>query len=326
MIRLDKIGILQALGRQANPATKGEVNIIDVSAYTGEIDFGQLEPHVSGALQPKIHAAIIRLTDGTAFDNRFELNYDGFKALGLPVGGYGVHYGRATATANKKQAEKLIEAVNVLGEYPALGVYGDWERNPDKITISLMRQAIWKYILTYEAAFGEGKLGAYTNSWWDTYVANEKNGATDIPKNRENWFASWYAPTPYIPWDWRQRFGEDCWVLWQYENRFKFPGVPGSVDMSTFNGSLSQFYKHFKLGEPPPGVYEMRYRVAIEGLRIREQPDANAKQVGMRVKGEVVTPLDTIGDNVRSKSYWVKDEKGWSAAQWMGVEYMEPFV
>jgi len=152
--------------------------------------------------------------------------------------------------------------IDRLPEYPKLGVFGDWERDPDNLTISEMRLAIWKYINTFEGATNQ-ILGAYTNAWWDANVANPTNGATDIPKaeskrgfapkGRPMWAASWYSRLPYVTWDWTQRYGNLCHLFHQYDNRFRFPGVPGSVDASTFNGSLAQYFAYFGLdGAPPP--------------------------------------------------------------------------
>ena len=329
-MRLDKTGILQSLGLTVNPPTKGAVNILDASGYTGLIDFPQLEPYVSGEMQPQIHGAIVRLTDGALDDPRGFYNYEGFRYLGLPVGVYGAHYIRASATSNKRQGENFATAVKSLGEKPLLGSYGDWEKNPDKIGISAARQAIWKYILTWEDIVGD-MLKAYTNAWWDKNVANTTNGATDIPKGRDGWFASWYASKPYIPWDWRQRYGDNCWVLWQYENRFKFPGVPGSVDMSTFNGTMAQFYAYFNLPGTPPQTEqgdEMKYKVIAEGLKIRNGAGEGFPVIGTRNVGDVVIPLETKGDKAYPGAYWARDAKGWSAVQYYADNryLMEPFV
>jgi len=319
-MRLDKITLLQAMGITANPETKGEVNIIDVSGYTGEIDFSKLEPYVRGEKSPRIDGAIVRLTDGASYDNYYLRNYNGFKALGLPVGGYGVHYVRANASANVRQAQYLIDAVDQLGEYPALGVYGDWERNPDKLGISLTRQAIWKYVYTYEEALDE-ILKAYTNYWWTANVANPTNGATDIPKGRDGWFASWYAKTPYIPWDWSQRYGNNCWVLWQYENRFRFDGMPGSADMSTFNGTMAEYRQYFKLeptpAPPPPEpdplpepivpIKRVKVNDTVAWLNVRAQPDLGAADLGDLIKASVVPVVEVNGDWYRINGWIHKD-------------------
>jgi GH25 family lysozyme M1 (1,4-beta-N-acetylmuramidase) len=311
-----------------NPNPIGEVFIIDLASTVGEIDYPQLAPYVSGELKPQIHGAIIRGADGTRADPLVSKNYEGFTSLGLPVGVYGVQYPRADAQANKRQAQILTSVVSWLGEYPKLMVWGDWERNPDNIDISATRAAIWKYIFTYGEAYPSKILGAYTNSWWDSNVANERNGSTDIPRDRPLWAASWYTIKPYIAWDWRHRYGEQCHTLHQYDNRFKFPGIPGRVDASTFKGSLAEYYYYFGLGPLPPGG-EMRYNVtqAGNGLKIRSTPFIKPDNIlGTRATGSVVTPIETTGDSSRYNSYWVRDALGWSAAQWYGVVYMEPFV
>ena len=319
--------LLNIAGIKVNPPLKGEVNIIDISAFTGYVDFNKLAPHLRGELEPRIHGAIIRMSDGKYVDKYCYYNYEGFRSYDIPVGGYGVHYIKALEFENVAQADALIKAVNGLGEYPLLGVYGDWERNPDKLGYISVRKAIKQYIQRYESNFGNNKLGIYTNSWWDYNVANKLTGASEFPPDRVSWFASYYATKPYIPWDWKHRWGDNCWILWQYDNRFRFPGIPGSVDMNTFNGNLEEFLDYFGLqNQEPPGEVEMKYRVVIDNLRIREKPDINSKILGTRNLNDIVIPLDTIGDNLYSKSYWVKDERGWSAAQWKGSIYMQTFI
>lgn len=317
----------EIFGIKTNPPLKGEVNIIDISSYSGYINFNELAPHLTGALEPVIHGAIIRMSYGKYTDKYSLYNYESFRSYNIPVGGYGVHYAKGLESENILQANALIGVIKSLNEYPLLGVYGDWEINPDKLPYKYVRKAIKQYIQRYEEEFGIYKLGIYTNSWWDANVANSSTGASDIPDNRVAWFANYYTTKPYIPWDWRHRWGDNCWILWQYDNRFRFPGIPGSVDMNTFNGNLEEFLNYFGLqDQEPPGEIEMRYRVVIDNLRIREKPDINSKILGIRNLNDIVIPLDTIGDNLYSKSYWVKDERGWSAAQWKGSIYMQTFI
>lgn len=70
----------------------------------------------------------------------------------------------------------------------------------------------------------------------------------------------------------------------------------------------------------------MKYLVKV-AARIRSTPEILSTNIlGVRKVGDIVIPMDTIGDKIRSRSYWVMDKHGWTAAQWYGEEYLEPFI
>jgi hypothetical protein len=79
---------------------------------------------------------------------------------------------------------------------------------------------------------------------------------------------------------------------------------------------------------PPPLGDEMKYRVITDGLKIRSGAGATFPEIGQRTVGEVVTPLETKGDQAYPGAYWARDSKGWSAVQYYSDNryLMEPFV
>ncbi|GAH70228.1 unnamed protein product, partial [marine sediment metagenome] len=230
---------------------------------------------------------------------------------------------------NKIQAEKAADCIDYAGQKPELGVYGDWESDYKGLTIQQMRDAIWKYILRFENLTGM-RLDAYTRKyWWDEQVASSTHGSTDIPRDRKLWTANFRtSPPPLLPWDWEQRYGENCWLFWQYNNVAKIPGCPGRVDFNTFNGSRADYFDYFDLDEtpapppipePPPEPPEetdrLQFEVMQDGLRVRSTPEAltdGSNIIGSLPAGQIVEVHD-IGGN----SAWVEIAPG----QWSNVEY-----
>lgn len=153
---------------------------------------------------------------------------------------------------------------------------------------------------------------------------------TNWLKHTQLWVAHWGTGSqPIIPNEWAIPGFTWKFRQWSATGKGSDYGVSSRyVDLDCYNGTREQFAAEFGVTPPhPPQEHEMKYKVNIDGLKIRKEPVVvEGNEVGMRVKGEIVIPLDTIGDSLRSKSYWVKDARGWSAAQWLGVEYMEPFV
>lgn len=289
----------------------GEVLIIDVSEGVGVINFSEVAKHVTGEYLPQIHGAIVRLTSGNTFDERGFANYNGFRSIGLPVGVYGWHNPSDNAVNNKNQAMKLVEGVDALPEYPQLGVWADYETDYKNLTFEQMRQAIWKYINTFEVEFEDVTLGIYTRKyWWDDNVANAKNGYTDIPKDRPLWASNPRPyPPPLQPLDWVHRYGSGYWVLWQYSFEGEISGCPGQVDYNTFNGNMTAFRQYFGLEElpPPPAplpapivpIKRVKVKDTISWVNVREQPSLDATDLGDLIKGSTVPVVEINGDFYR---------------------------
>lgn len=276
---------------------------VDLSYWQGAVNFPKLAS--------KVQYAYLRAGYGNDyFDTRCDEYRAGCKANGIQ---YGLYWYVKPGKSFKAHAESfLTKWMQDPGELPPCF---DLEESGglDKMGLESWLKKMYDYFNTVAHLDYAGVMTYTSAGFLDRAI-----GLTNWLKWTQLWVAHWTtAPQPLLPKEWS--VPGFTWRNWQYSATGKGSdyGVSSRyVDLD--RGKLG-------IAPPPPGG-EMKYRVQVDSLKIREEPDVNAPMVGLRLKGEVVTPVDTIGDGMRSKSYWVKDVKGWSAAQWMGVEYMEPFV
>lgn len=170
------------------------------------------------------------------------------------------------------------------------------------------------------------KIMIYTRQqFWDyTFPADPFWKTVDL------WAARWTSAPLDSPWgDGKYQFRDwDFWKFWQYSGdgngravEFGFPGYPlgdNDIDLSCYNGTLEEFRTEYKIDNIVPPVPDDVYIVNTQGLRIRREPHDKAEIVGYRNVGEKVIARDYGGS-----SFWVKDEKGWSAVNFGGVQHMQ---
>lgn len=305
--------LLEQVGYNILPFSwQGEVRIADLSSYVGV-------PTAAGydEIMRNIDGVIIRGADGDLIDKNFYQHWNAFQ--GIPRGIYNVHYVSANTGNNIAQANAALSILDKIGEYPALKVWGDWEKTKGDLTISQTRQGIWKYIVVYEDGGGNPILGAYSNAWWDENVANSTNGNTDIPNGRPMWAANYRgSPPPYIAWDWRKVGGKvltsaQAWAvgpalcpLWQFSNKLYLGGI--NMDASTFNGTMAQFRAYFGIdGAPPPpppppeptpdAIVPIRtVMVNTTTLNTRAGPGTDYADLGNVHAGDVLPVVEDDGD------------------------------
>lgn len=69
-------------------------------------------------------------------------------------------------------------------------------------------------------------------------------------------------------------------------------------------------------GNPPATAASTSYEVTADGLWIRESPDANGRQLGMSMKGEIVTFLgQTSGEWYLIRN--ARNTQGWSSSKFL---------
>lgn len=69
-------------------------------------------------------------------------------------------------------------------------------------------------------------------------------------------------------------------------------------------------------GNPPATAASTSYEVTADGLWIRESPDANGRQLGMTMKGEIVTFLgQTSGEWYLIRN--ARNTQGWSSSKFL---------
>lgn len=183
---------------------------IDVSVWQGNIDWNKVK--ASG-----IKFAILKSggsDDGFYTDSKFEQNYKGAKAAGIPVGAYYfVGKGCISAADGKADAERFIAQLKGKQfEYP---VYMDCEVTPPSAKKGATDAAI-AFCETLE------KAGYYAGIYGSTYSTFESR----LDDSRLTKFAHWVA-----------QYANSCdyWGeigIWQYASNGYVSGINGNVDMN----------------------------------------------------------------------------------------------
>lgn len=181
---------------------------IDVSKWQGVIDWEKVK-------NAGIEFAMLRIGYGSAkgqHDKKFEDNYKGAKAAGIPVGGYLYSYATSVEKAKAEARYCLSLIKGKQFEYPI--VYDVEDKTQAGLgvkTISAMIKAFCS--IMEEAGY---YVSVYANkSWLDTRIDAECKKKYDI------WLAQWTTKPTYTG-----SFG-----LWQYTDKGKVSGISGNVDM-----------------------------------------------------------------------------------------------
>jgi GH25 family lysozyme M1 (1,4-beta-N-acetylmuramidase) len=186
------------------------MNGIDVSVHNGVIDWKSVK--ASG----KVDFAILRAGYGKSInqkDAKFERNYAGAKAQGIPVGAYWYSYAITPAEA-EAEARTFLQAI--AGKQFEMPVYFDIEEKKalatGKNNVSAIVKAFCNVMEKAGYWCGVYASRAHVQSYFDNEV-----------KNRYSlWLAEWGAKLNYSG-------GEVG--MWQYSDKGKINGIGGSVDM-----------------------------------------------------------------------------------------------
>lgn len=178
-------------------------NGIDVSKWQGRIDW----PRV------KVDFAIIRAGISTAKDVRFEDNYAGATAAGIPVGVY--WYLRAlTVEAAHKEAAACIKAIS--GKKMSYPVYADIE---EAAQLKLGRDKL----TDIAAAFLEDVEAA---GYFAGLYSSKSHLETCFTAHIRERYAVWVAHYGVGRTTYTGRYG-----MWQYTDKGKVDGITGAVDL-----------------------------------------------------------------------------------------------
>jgi lysozyme len=188
---------------------------VDVSVYQGSIDWSQ----VKSSGHP---FAIARISDGSYLDTTFAQNWSGMKAAGLVRGSYQFFEpGEDPVT----QADIVIQKVGVLGTGD-LPVVADME-----VTGGLSGATIAANLQTWidHVKAGTGKTPMiYTSpGFWNGKVGSSAFGGIPL------WVANWGVSCPGLPSGW------NAFKIWQYSDAGHVAGIPATVDLDRFNGTLA---------------------------------------------------------------------------------------
>lgn len=194
-------------------------SIIDVSVFQGDIDYNKVAQQVDGV--------IIRcgITFWGSFvpsaDSKWEKNYAGFKAAGVPIGAY--YYGVSrTVEQAEQEAEKCLDLLK--GKQLELPIYYDVEEVNTQGNLS--KTELTNVVIAFCNKLEQAGYytGVYASLDW---LLNKLDYAT-LSKRFTLWIAKWSNTKPTLTHD-----------MWQYSNKGRIDGISGDVD-------LNDCYKDFE--------------------------------------------------------------------------------
>ena len=181
---------------------------IDVSVHNGDIDWGKVKTD-------GIDFAIIRAGYGrlaSQKDKRFEQNYSGAKAVGIPVGAYWYSY---AMNENEARQEADVFLSVIKGKQFEMPVYFDLEEKKQfdlgKEKVSAIMRAFLERVES--AGYFTGLYGSASPLFTHT--------ADDIKSHYTIWLAHWVDRTNY----------SGAYAVWQYSEKGKVDGISGNVDL-----------------------------------------------------------------------------------------------
>lgn len=181
---------------------------IDVSVHNGNIDWGKVKAD-------GIEFAILRAGFGRLEkqkDEKFEQNYAGAKAVGIPVGAYWYSYAMDEDEA-RLEADVFLSVIR--GKQFEMPVYFDLEEKKQfdlgKEKVSAIMRAFLERVES--AGYFTGLYGSASSLTTHT--------ADDIKTHYTIWLAHWVDKTNY----------SGAYGIWQYSEKGKVDGINGNVDL-----------------------------------------------------------------------------------------------
>ena len=182
---------------------------IDVSKHNGTIDWAKVK--AAGVQFAMLRAGYGRYDNQK--DERFEANYKGATAAGIPVGAY--HYSYATTAEQAKQEAEVFLGW-IKGKTLTYPVAFDIEdKKQANLGVSLISDIIRAFCEAVEAA--GYYVVVYANKDWLTNRID-----ADCKSRYDIWLAQWTSEPTYTG-----SFG-----LWQYTSDGAVDGIAGRVDMN----------------------------------------------------------------------------------------------
>jgi lysozyme len=195
---------------------------IDVSKFQGDIDW-------SAVANSGVKFAWIKATEGGDRDARFQANWEGAKAAGIPHGAYHFVYWCRPPLEEISNFER-----NAPVEDDALPPVLDVEATPTSPTcrrhLTQDGAVADMQVMLHEMERHYGKRPIiYTTI--DFYQAILSDGAlVDYP--------IWVRSTKHHP---AVKYGSRAWHFWQYQSDGRVPGIGGKVDKDAFYGTKEQW-------------------------------------------------------------------------------------
>jgi len=187
------------------------VKLIDVSAHNGLIDWQKVKSY-------GVQGAIIRTGFGeehpSQIDTRFIANYNGCKAVGLPVGAY--HYSYATTAAEaENEADFVLKLLKGKQfEYP---IYFDIE---DKVHTKLDKATCDSIVTAFCSKLEKA-------GYWAGVYSFDSFFATHLSTAIVQRYSAWVARVENVKPIHCKAYG-----MWQYSWKGIVSGINGDVDLN----------------------------------------------------------------------------------------------
>jgi lysozyme len=241
---------------------------IDVSKFQGDIDW-------NAVANSGVKFAWIKATEGGDPDARFQANWEGAKAAGIPHGAYHFIY----------WCRPPLEEINIFEQNApvdddALPPVLDAEATPTSPTCRrhvTQDEAIADMQVMLQEMERHYRKRPIIYTTVDFYQANLSNGAlTDYP--------IWVRSTKHHP---AVKYGSRAWHFWQYQSDGRVPGIGGNVDKDAFYGTKEQWDAFLRepgvrpvqtgAGGPAPAPTASQTAAAQPQESIAEPPSAPAE-------------------------------------------------
>lgn len=260
---------------------------------------------------------IAKASDGKRVDSDFEEIYTGAKDANVAVGAY--HYFRFRSLAYS--AEQAAHFWNTISWNPP-DIYA-WNDVEESYASNFTRASRVKWIQTFNDEFRDRtpvKLGVYTSvGFWSSLIAPYGHETT-IPYHTPLWVANWFVNKPAIPYDWKQKTGDD-YTFWQDTNRMN--GEPGgipdaTIDGNWYYGTYEEFNQQFGTNISVPGetpdvipqpdptteLIKIAFLSLGNHLWIRDAPWGDRK--AKTWNGEIFQVIATKGYDLNPEKYWIQ--------------------
>lgn len=190
---------------------------IDISTFQGTIDWGAV------AQSQQIGFAYVKATEGGSFvDDQFARNWKTSALRGVPRGAY--HFFRF-AIDPLKQADHFVSVISpTKGDLLPMV---DVEVDDGVISVDAKVDALSTFIVRVEKALGGRHMVVYTGyGFW-----NGSMGGSDAFSGHPLWIAEYNDDAaPALPAGWND------WLIWQYSDAGRVPGINANVDLDRLNG------------------------------------------------------------------------------------------
>jgi lysozyme len=194
-----------------------EVIGVDVSHHQGHIDWSALA-------RAGTAFAYVKATEGANFqDANFATNWTESALTGLPRGAY--HFFTLCRSGSDQARNFMATVPNDPQALPPAIDAESMGPCQNGAPVGNVAQEIETFLALVEKHYGRRPLIYTTAEFHDAYLTGQ------FPHDRF-WIRSLVIPP---------LFRHQQWVLWQYHNRGRRPGVQGPVDLSAFRGSKTDF-------------------------------------------------------------------------------------